>query len=205
MCGVVWSSVVSCGALCVLALCGVVWHCRALDARYTWIKARDMLAYYPQDKVNDIVKRRTDKGVFKVDVEFPQDVTERRYPILTADTYASSKAELERIKGTGVVDCDSDMAAGLFGEGGLLSSGTRVGIDGVSDCGAVAFLQQVEPELDLSKIPNKPKAPPPTKATEVHTVTLKEEMATVAYKVLKEVGEARGYSLSLQPFEVPVK
>jgi hypothetical protein len=161
-----------------------------------------MLKFYPAEKVKDIITRRTAKGVFKVDVEFPNDTMERRYPILTTDTYTTGKDDIERIKGTGKVECDAEMAAGLFGDGGLLSSGTRLGIDGVSDAGATAFLQQVEPDVDMSKaaaLLDKKKNP---KAIAVHEVTLKEEMATVAYKVLKEANEARGYNLSLQPFEV---
>ena len=71
----------------------------------------------------EIVNRRTEKGIFKTDPEFPTDVDERSYPILTADTYAQNNVDSESFRGRGEIDLDADMAQTVFGEGGLLSAG----------------------------------------------------------------------------------
>ena len=176
---------------------------RSVGQEYQWVKPRDMLKYYPKTKCDLIIQKRTERGIFKKDQEFPEDQEERSFPILVTDLFKDEKKESTTIKGKGTVDCDEDMANGLFGEGGLLSSSTRLNIAGLSEGATAEFWSSVQPGLEVAKQPKLTKAKVQKDSQdEPNELTMQEEMADLGPRILKEVSEARSFTMSLSKFDI---
>ena len=83
---------------------------------------------------------------------------------------------------------------------GLLGGGARMSL-GLGDQASAEMLKLTEPATDGSKksAPYKAGGAVPVELT---PPTVKQEMSALASKILKEVGDARSYSMSLKPFDV---
>ncbi len=95
--------------------------------------------------------------------------------------------EQEMIKAKAQEDLDDESGQALLGEDGLLGSGARLGC-GLADGASLELVKLTEPGVDPSKKPAKPRLEPGAPVVELEPPTIKQEMATIASKIIKERG-----------------
>ena len=90
------------------------------------------------------------------------------------------------IKAKAQQDLDDESGQALLGEDGLLGSGARLGC-GLADGASLELVKLTEPGVDPSKKPAKLKGSETgAPVVELEPPTVKQEMATIASKIIKE-------------------
>ena len=167
------------------------------------------------EKVAKIIQHCEDNKLWSWDPALPNDPDEKLY-LVPGERYIDFRTEgFQQVEGEGSFEADGEMVGELMGEGGALSANACLLDVATLACGnrdsTAALADQVAlspappalaPETAANKKKDKEKAKENPTADQVEEDSPKQIAQDKLAAILKESGEAGGWAVSLEPYNL---